>query len=137
MKKSTHPMICRKIQFVFVLSHFLMLEVFYAYKEGYKHNDCVLKTKQSFAICAKQNFIKRQNSCDSVYIDLFVVKWMFFFSEVFINHLPKILWSVLSKITIDLSYFWNVYDINLWEKLAITVKLCFIESRAMICETSF
>ena len=67
-------MICRKIQFVFVLSHFLMLEVFYAHKEGYKHNDCVLKTKQSFAICAKQNFIKRQNSCDSVYIDLFVVK---------------------------------------------------------------
>ena len=51
--KSTRPTIFRKIQFAFVLSHFLMLEVFYAYKEEYKHNDYVLKTKQTFAICTK------------------------------------------------------------------------------------
>ena len=52
-----------------------------------------------------------------------------FFLEVFINHLPKIHRSVLRKITIDLLYFWDIYDVNLWEKLAITVKLCFIETR--------
>ena len=46
-------MIFCKIQFAFVLSHFLMLEVFYVYKEEYKHNDCALKTKQTFAICTK------------------------------------------------------------------------------------
>ena len=63
-------MICRKIQFVFVLSHFLMLEVFYAYKEGYKHNYCVLKT----TILCNMYKIKLQKSCDSVYVDLFVVK---------------------------------------------------------------
>ena len=29
---------------------------------------------------------------------------------------PKIHRSLLCKITIDLMYFWGVYDINLWEK---------------------
>ena len=47
-----------------------------------------------------------------------------FFFNVFINHLQKI-----NKITIDLLYFWDVYDVNLWEKLAIMVKLRFIETR--------
>ena len=61
-------------------------------------------------------------------IDMLVVKWMFFI-EVFINHFQEIHRSVLHKITIDLWYFWDVYDVNLWEKLAITVKLCFIETR--------
>ena len=104
--------------------------MFYAYKGWYKHNDCVLKTKQTFAICTKQNFIKPQNFCVPIYIDLFVVKWMLlFFFEVFINRLPKIHRSVLRKITIDLLYFWDVYDVNLWQKLAITVKLCIIETR--------
>ena len=36
-----------------VLSHFLMLGGFYAYTEEYKHNDCFLKTKQTFTICTK------------------------------------------------------------------------------------
>ena len=62
-----------------------------------------------------------------VEIDMLVVKWMVFF-DVFINHFQKIQ-SVLHKIAIDLSNFWDVYDVNLWEKLAIMVKLCFIETR--------
>ena len=41
--------------------------------------------------------------------------------------------SVLHKITIGLLYFWDVYDLNLWEKLAIMVKLWL----AMICEATF
>ena len=31
-------------------------------------------------------------------------------------HFPKIHRSVLRKTTIDLLYFWGVYDVNLWEK---------------------
>ena len=38
-RKSTHPTIFHKIQFAIVLSHFLMLRVFYAYTEECKHND--------------------------------------------------------------------------------------------------
>ena len=51
------------------------------------------------------------------------------FFNVFINHFPKIHRSVLHKITIDLFYFWDTYDVNLWEKLAVTVKPCYIEAR--------
>ena len=51
-----------------------------------------------------------------IYIDRYVVvKWMFFF-DIFVNHFPKIHRSVLRKLTIDLSYFWEVYDVNLLEK---------------------
>ena len=31
-------------------------------------------------------------------------------------HFPKIHISVLRKIAIDLLYFWDFYDVNLWEK---------------------
>ena len=31
-------------------------------------------------------------------------------------YFPKIHRSVLSKITINLFYFWEIYDVNLWEK---------------------
>ena len=31
----------------------LKLRVCYAYTERFKHNDCFLKTKQTFAICTK------------------------------------------------------------------------------------
>ena len=41
-------------------------------------------------------------------------EWFFF--DVFINYLPKIHRSVLHKIAIDLLYFWDVYDVSLWEK---------------------
>ena len=41
-----------------------MLVVLYVYTEEYKDNDCFQKTKQTFAKCAKQNFIKLQNVCD-------------------------------------------------------------------------
>ena len=50
-----------------------------------------------------------------IHIDMYVVKWMGFF-DVFINHFPKIHRSVLRKIAIDLLYFWDVHDANLWEK---------------------
>ena len=52
-----------------------------------------------------------------------------FFFDVFINHLLKNHRSVVLKITVDLLYFWDIYDVNLWEKLAITVRLCFVETR--------
>ena len=38
------------------------------------------------------------------------------FLAFFINHFPKFHRSVLHKIAIDLLYFWDVYDINLWGK---------------------
>ena len=63
-----------------------------------------------------------------VYIDMFVEKWMFFF-DVFLNHFPKIDRSVLHKITIDLLYFGDVYDVNLWEK-------AFGRSMAYSCRTN-
>ena len=53
-----------------------------------------------------------------------------FFFDILINHFQEIHRSVLYKITIDyLLYFWDVYDTNLWEKVVITVKLCFIKTR--------
>ena len=33
-----------------------------------------------------------------------------------LNHFPKTLRSVLHKTTIDPLYFWDIYDVNLWEK---------------------
>ena len=42
-----------KIQLAAVLSHFLMLGVFYSYTEKYRHKNCFLKTKQTFTICTK------------------------------------------------------------------------------------
>ena len=59
---------------------------------------------------------------------MFLVKLMFFFFDVFINHFQKIHRSAFHKITIDLLYFWDVYENSLWETLAIMVKLCFIET---------
>ena len=38
------------------------------------------------------------------------------FFKAFINHFPKVHRSVVHKITIDLLYFWDVYDVNLWEE---------------------
>ena len=61
-----------------------------------------------------------------VYLDMFDEC---FFSDLFINQLPKIHRSVLHKIAVDLLYFSDIYDVSLWEKLAITIKLCFIETR--------
>ena len=58
-----------------------------------------------------------------VYID------MFGFFYVFVNNFLKIYRSGLHKVTKDLVYFWDVYDVSVWEMLAITVKLCFIETR--------
>ena len=40
----------------------------------------------------------------------------FLFFLCFHNHFPKIHRSALHKITIDLLYFWDVCDINLWGK---------------------
>ena len=49
-----------------------------------------------------------------VHIDMYFVKWIVSFWR-FINHFPKIHGSVLRKITLDLLYFWEVYDVSLWE----------------------
>ena len=65
-----------------------------------------------------------------VYIDMFVVKWMFFFN-VLINHFPKIHRSVPCKITIDLLYFRDVYDVNLWEKNLAEVRLISAEQMSL------
>ena len=62
-----------------------------------------------------------------IYRDMSVVKWMFFF-EVFTNHVPRILRSVLGKITIDQFYFWDAYDVSLWESY-LSQKVCYIETR--------
>ena len=43
MRKSTRPTIFCNIQFAIVLSHFLMLEVFYADMEECKHNSSFLR----------------------------------------------------------------------------------------------
>ena len=43
------------------------------------------------------------------------------------EHFPKIHRSVLRKITIDLLYFWDVYDVNLWEKISAEVRLIHAE----------
>ena len=47
-----------------------------------------------------------------------------FFFGVFRNYFQKF----QRRSIVYLLYFWDVYDVNLWEKLAITVKLCFIET---------
>ena len=91
--------------------------MFYAYTKEYMHNDCFLITKQTFTLYKKQNFTKIQNVCDPyIWICIAVVKWTCFFFDVIINHFLKINRSVLRKITIDLLYFWDVYDFSLWEK---------------------
>ena len=72
-----------------------------------------------------QNKLHKTSKCLwPVDMDMFVVKWMVFF-DVFINHFQKI----HRRSIVDLLYFWDVYHVNLWEKLAITVKLCFTETR--------
>ena len=56
------------------LSHFLMLGVFYAYREEYKHNDCFFTNLHSM-------YTKFQTSkcLWLVCVDMIVVKWMLFF----------------------------------------------------------
>ena len=100
--------------------------MFYAYAEEYKHNDCFLR--QNKLLQYVQN--KTSKCLWSVYIDMFVVKWMYFL-YVFINHFPKIHRSVLSKITIDLLYFWGIYDVNLWEKNLAGLWLIYAEQMSL------
>ena len=50
-------------------------------------------------------------------------------SFFFLPHFLKIHRSVLHKITIDLLYFWDVYDVSLWEKH-------FSRSTAYSCRTN-
>ena len=47
----------------------------------------------------------------------FCYEMIMFFFKVFINHLPKILRSLLRKIAIDLLY-WDVYDVIIYEKVS-------------------
>ena len=69
----------------------------------------------------KVKLLKTPKCLWPIYIDMFAVKLMGFFG-VFINCFPKIHRSVLPKITIDLFYFWNVYDVNLFGKFADPVR---------------
>ena len=43
------------------------------------------------------------------------------------SHFSKIHGSVLCKIAIDLLYFWDVYDVNLWEEISAEVQLVHAE----------
>ena len=75
----------------------------------------VFKDKTNLYNMYKIKLHKTSKCLWPVYKDVSAVKWMFFFN-VSINHFPRIHRSVLRKITIGLLYFWDVYDINLWEK---------------------
>ena len=52
----------------------------------------------------------------TVYIEMLVMKWVFFYFDIFINHVPKIHRSALHKTTIDPLSFWDVCEVNLWGK---------------------
>ena len=60
-------------------------------------------------------------SVTRLYRYVFCEMYVFFF-DIFINHFAKIHRSFLSKITIDLLYFWDVFDFNLWEKVTCPVR---------------
>ena len=48
-------------------------------------------------------------------------------TSVTIQHIPKIHRSALCKITIDLLYFWDVSDVNLWKKISAEVRFIHAE----------
>ena len=73
----------------------------------------VFKDKVNLYNMYKMKLHKTSKCLWPVYTDLLVVKWVGFFSNVFVNHFPKIHRSVLRKITIDLLFFWDVYDVSL------------------------
>ena len=62
-----------------------------------------------------------------IYIDMFIVKWMIFFWH-FHKSLSE---NVLCKMTIDLLYFKDVYDVNLWEKKLAEVWLINAEQMSL------
>ena len=59
-----------KIKFSIVLSHFLMLGVFYAYTREYKHDNGFLRTKQTFKICTKIKLHKTSKCLRPLFIDV-------------------------------------------------------------------
>ena len=59
---------------------------------------------------------KTSNKMSETHIYRYVCCETYVFFDVFINHFPKIHGSDLRKIAIDLLYFWDVYDVNQWEK---------------------
>ena len=79
-----------------------MLGMFYAYTEEYKHND-FFKDKTNLCNMYK---IKLRYICCEMNV---------FFSDLFINHLPKIHRSVLRKVAIDLLYF-ETFMTSIYEK---------------------
>ena len=91
--------------------------MFYAYMEEYSIITVFFKDKTNLYNMCKIKLHKTSKFVWPVYIDEFVVKWVFFF-DVFINHFLKIHKSVLHKITIDVLYFLDVYEVYLWEKVA-------------------
>ena len=69
-----------------------------------------------------------------VYINMFVVKLMFFF-DFFLNHFPKTHRSVLRKITIDLFIF-EMFMTSIYEKKILTEVLLIHAEQMSLC-TSF
>ena len=57
--------------------------MFYAYMEEYKLNDCFLKTKQTVKNMYKIKPHKTSKCLWPVYIDMFVVQWMFLLNWCF------------------------------------------------------
>ena len=79
--------------------------MFYAYTEEYKHNDLFSKDTTNLYNMYKMKVYKTSKCLWPVYIDIFVVKWMGFFSTYsFDGHFPRIHRSVLGKIA-DLLHF--------------------------------
>ena len=54
-----------------------------------------------------------------IYIDIFVVILFFFFVDIFVNNFLKAHRSVLHKITKNLLYFWDIYNVSVWENFAL------------------
>ena len=93
-----------------------------------KHDDCFLKDKTNLYNMYKIKLCKTSKCLWPLYYIINNVCYeMNFFFKISINRLPKTHRSFLSKITIDLLY-WDNHDVNLLEKLDITVKLHFNET---------
>ena len=87
------------------------------------------KDKANLCNMYKIKLHKTSKSMWPVHIHRYVCCEMNVFFNVFINHFPKISRSIFRKITIDLLYFWDVYDVNLWENV-------FGRSTAYSCRTN-
>ena len=68
---------------------------------------------------------------------MFFGKQMFFFLDMFMNYFPEIHRSVPCKITINLLYFKDIYDVKLCEKMLAEVRLIHAEQMSLYIISSF